>query len=225
MIIKCFLMFILSLLFTESDADASFNATSFEENIKRYAEKDYPGQDLSIIFDYPDTLKKVPNHPTITTYKNLGQGRIQIRVKDVSDPISAKIDFLVDVPVLNKPLSPSHLIEASDIVMTKVGLASLNGSYALHVEDLVGKKSRQKVLGAMTPIQTTDLMAPLVIKRDALVRIIYHAGNLSISSQGKALKDGAVGQRVTFEVGKSAKKVIEAVVVDAHTAEIHAQTF
>ena len=141
-------------------------------------------------------------------------------IKNMAKPVSVRIDVMVDIPVLNKPLSPSHIIQAEDITTMKVPIGNLHGHYALRTDDLLGKQSKHKLLMARAPLQINDLMAPIIIRRDGLVRVIYRSGNLSIATQAKALKDGAFGQRITLETTGKAKKIIEATVLDPHTVEM-----
>ncbi len=221
------MMFKIGVLTVLSFVLPSFDAESnFEEEAKNHVKNDYPGQEIQLVFDHLQPLRKLlEENRDLTSYKNLGQGRVQFTAKGMDKPLTAKVNFLVSVPVLNKPLSPHHVIQADDVVLMKVLLSSLKGSYVFRAEELIGKQSRQKVLGVLTPIQTTDIIAPIAVKREGITRILYRTGNLTLITRARALKDGAVGQRIIFETMGNVKKVLEATVVDAHTAEIQTHSF
>lgn len=46
------------------------------------------------------------------------------------------------------------------------------------------------------PIRAADLTAPAMIERNALVRLSFERGGLSIATEGRALDRGALGDRV-----------------------------
>jgi|GEM_PF-4329721 len=194
----------------------------FLEKATALVQKDFLGQEVRLSLDYPERLQHLKGHEEIIDYKNLGQGRVQFRLVGDEKPITAKVDILIAVPVLSKPVSSASVIEESDLVLQKMPASQINGSPILKAQDLIGKKPKGKVIPAMTTIQAGDIEAPIVIKRDSLVRLFYSVGTLELTAQVKALKDGAAGQRITFETTGKIKKQIDAVVVDSNRAEVRA---
>jgi flagella basal body P-ring formation protein FlgA len=188
--------------------------------VKQGLASNYPSQELDVVFDYPELLKNGTEKPEVKEVKDLGSGRFQVFLKNQDKPLGGKVDVLIDVPVLKSPLSTSSTIKDDDIEMKKMILNKLAGEVILKKEDLVGKKPKGKIIPNHKPILPSDLHVPISCKKDALFTIICKAPNLVLTTRGKALKDGIVGETVRFEILNAAKKVVDAAIVDEHTAEI-----
>ena len=217
--IRVFLVFLV-LMFTAFLAIAE----NFAEKATRACQKDFEGQEIRLAFDYPERLQKLSDLDEIIDYKNLSDGRVQFLVKGDSRPLTAKVDIMTTIPVFARPISPSSIIGEDDIAFVKVASSKIQGSAVLKKEELVGKKPRNKIIQAMVPIQGTDIETPIAVKRDSLVKLIYVMGNLQLTTQAKALKDGAVGQRAPFETTGKVKKQLDAVILDSSTVEVRART-
>lgn len=200
----------------------NFAHGSFEKDAMAYVRQDTTSQDLRLLWEYPDRVARLPVGIKITSYTNLGQNRVQFTLEGQQDPVSARLDFWMEVPMLRMPAAKGSILEEDNIVMQKVSLLSLAPDVIVKKEDLVGKAPKSKLLQAMQPIQSSDLITPFVVKRGDTVTVIYRTPTLVLTTKAKALKDGVVGETLTFEVKKqkNGNKHIEAVIVDQDKAEV-----
>jgi flagella basal body P-ring formation protein FlgA len=76
-------------------------------------------------------------------------------------------------------------------------------------DDVIGL-SVKRPLRTGQAVSTRDLLAPLVIRRDDLVQVIYRDGSIVLSLEAKAMGNAAVGELFTLQ-NTSSKKSIEAV--------------
>lgn len=215
-IVKAFILLSFFLL------GMTFVNAGFEDDAMAYVRQDFPGQDIRLVWDYPDRVAKLPLGVKITSYKNIGQNRVQFNLEGQEQTIAAQIDSWVEVPTLRAPMAKGSIIREDDIVMQKSSLTSLKPDVVLKKEELIGKAPKAHIQPAMQAIKSSDLISPVVVKRDAVVTIIYRTPSITLTTKAKALKDGAVGDKITFEVvkPKNQKKHIEAVIVDQDTAEV-----
>jgi len=64
-----------------------------------------------------------------------------------------------------------------------------------HVEDAIGMEVRGSIREGRR-IRRTDLRQPILVRRNALVDIIYRRGSLVIRGEGRALRDGGKGEAI-----------------------------
>jgi flagella basal body P-ring formation protein FlgA len=114
-------------------------------------------------------------------------------------------------PVLTytRNIAAGDIVEASDLVWSDDAVAA-QGS--------IGDPARAIGMAAKQPLRagaaalSRDLSAPMVIKRDDMITVAFESGGISLSLQGKAMKDAAAGDSLQV-LNMQSKKVIEAVVV------------
>ncbi|MBX2856094.1 MAG: flagellar basal body P-ring formation chaperone FlgA [Rhodobacteraceae bacterium] len=62
-------------------------------------------------------------------------------------------------------------------------------------EQVVGRETRVAIY-AGRPINPGDLRAPSVVRRNDLVTLMFQLGGLQIQTEGRALEDGGLGERI-----------------------------
>lgn len=209
-----------SLIVEESQEQEEDEPQHVLEQIRAAIKHEFDGQLFSIALDYPNVLHHLPRHARVISCATMSKNRLQVFIKGMKKPIGAKIEFLARVPVLNKPLSSHHVIERDDITFVTLPLSHLNGAYAMRIDDLLGKQASHKPIHPMQPIPMNDVRAPIIVKRESLLKLSYHVGNIHLSSMGKATRDASLGERITFETGKDKKKRIDALIIAPDQAVI-----
>jgi flagella basal body P-ring formation protein FlgA len=101
-----------------------------------------------------------------------------------------------------------EIVGAADLVWSSEAIAPAG---APGDPDAVIGMAARRPLRAGAAVQARDLSAPMVVKRDEVVSVAFESGGISLTLQGKALKDAAVGDSVQV-LNTQSKKVIEAVV-------------
>jgi len=90
-----------------------------------------------------------------------------------------------------RSLSPNSILTEADLVVRDVEIAGM----ATSISTVVGKETRVAIY-AGRPIRTSDLSAPALVQRNAIVELRYTAGGLRISAEGRSLDRGSVGERI-----------------------------
>jgi len=149
---------------------------------------------------------------------NLATGRftaVLSIVADGMDPLSTRIvgtaDTLVELPVLAARLASGAVLRRQDLRLAKVGGALAKGEHVRDPARAVGMMLRRSV-AAGQPLRADDLVAPPVVTRDAMVRVLLDTDGLSVSGQGQALQTGAVGDRIRLR-NPTSRAVLEVEVV------------
>ena len=66
------------------------------------------------------------------------------------------------------------------------------------------------------PIHPEDLKAPTLVERNAVVTMEFAQGALNISTEGRALDEGGLGERIRV-MNLASRRVVSAVVVSTNT--------
>ncbi len=135
-----------------------------------------------------------------------------------SKKIYGTIEWLVSVPVLKTPIMPGTIIQETDIAWQKYKADRLTSNMLTKISDLVGKTSNGQALKVGVPLHSTDVMAPILVKRGAHVQITYKSPSLVISSVAVAKNQGSLGEVITLETSQN--KSIQAKIVGPNQAEV-----
>jgi len=132
--------------------------------------------------------------------------------------IAGTLSRLVSVPVLKDPLENGALIGAYDLTFLDMPIKSLNHDVILKEEDLVGLTPR-RVLAAGKPLKRGDLQPQKLIDRGELVTVLFNGNGLNLTTQGKALEQGAKGDTIRI-LNASSNKTIEGTVTGSKEVTI-----
>ncbi len=83
----------------------------------------------------------------------------------------------------------------NDIAQSRLGLLDLATGDVTELRDVIGLETQVAVYRGHA-IRVGDLGPPTLIQRNELVRISFKLGGLTLETEGRALDDGAMGQRV-----------------------------
>jgi flagellar basal body P-ring formation protein FlgA len=108
------------------------------------------------------------------------------------------------------PLEKGHTITDKDLTATEHNLTQLNHGYFTDKTMLIGKQTRRRLKQnhVITPQQ---IKAALMVKRGEEVALIAKSNSFSIRMSGKAMMDGAKGDRIRVK-NSSSKRIIEGIV-------------
>ena len=90
-----------------------------------------------------------------------------------------------------RTIRPGEVIGPADLGTTATGAP---GALDLP-EQAVGMAARRMLVPGR-PIMPADVGAPLIVRRNGPVALVYQAGALTIRAEGRALSDGAAGDAV-----------------------------
>lgn len=104
------------------------------------------------------------------------------------------------------------------VVRAGVVRAGQSGGFVATPAEATGLAAR-RVLGAGQPIALADLTPPALVMKGRAVRLSLSGPGLSLSAQGRALEDGAMGARIRV-LNPGSRVVLEAVVTGPDAARV-----
>jgi flagella basal body P-ring formation protein FlgA len=96
-----------------------------------------------------------------------------------------------DTVVSARTIRPNHIITEMDVTFAAGELVT---GFA-RLSDVIGQESRV-ALYAGRPILVGDIGPPAIITRNQIVGLRYYASGINISTEGRALERGAIGDRI-----------------------------
>ena len=127
-----------------------------------------------------------------------------------------------DVVVAARLLTKGTLIAPDDLRLERRDVTRNRSGYFTSVKAALGQRVRQPVLQGrmLTP---AAVAADKVIRRGQSVTLIVESDGLRINMSGKALIDGAIGQRIRVE-NLSSGRVVEGIVRSPEHVEVLVQS-
>lgn len=126
---------------------------------------------------------------------------------------------MVETPVLARTVEKGELLAASDFAIEPRSAGSARG--AMSARAAAGLEAARRLM-AGAPVRSADLMRPQKVRRGEAVTISLRAGPLSITTQGRALSGGGIGDPVRV-VSLSTNRTLDAVVEGSGRVRIAGQ--
>ena len=125
---------------------------------------------------------------------------------------------MAQVPVPKRLISAGDIISADDLDWQPVHLARLAGNSLTDAEQLVGHMAKRP-LKAGQVLRTSDVAVSPIIHKNDLIRIVVQTGAMTLSVQGKAMQDAALGQTIRV-INVNSNRQLSGTVVDAGTVAV-----
>jgi flagella basal body P-ring formation protein FlgA len=125
---------------------------------------------------------------------------------------------MAQIPVPKRLISAGDIIAADDLEWQPVHLTRLSGNSLTDAEQLVGRMAKRP-LKAGQILRQSDVAVSPVIRKNDLIRLVVKTGQMTLSVQGKALQDAALGQTVRV-VNVNSNRQLTGTVIDAGTVAI-----
>lgn len=117
-----------------------------------------------------------------------------------------------------RTLPRNHLLTEADIRIDERDVSRSAAGYMSNKDRLIGQRLKQQVIAGRI-ITPAMLQADFIVRRGQSVTLIAAGGGINIKMSGKALKDGALGQRIRVENSKSGR-VVEGIVRSQELVEV-----
>eukprot|EP00439_Symbiodinium_sp_Y106_P089775 s1_g2311.t1 len=124
----------------------------------------------------------------------------------------------LDIPVLTQRMSPGDEITEADIDWMRVPATRVSQNIIDDMKDLIGFTPRRG-LRPGEPVRSTDVEAPRLVEKGSTVAITYRLANMSLSTRGRALEDGALGDTIRV-VNPRSHRTIEVEVTGFNQAQV-----
>jgi flagella basal body P-ring formation protein FlgA len=134
--------------------------------------------------------------------------------------LAGRVFALADVVVPVRRLLPGEVIGEDDLQWTQLRADRVNGSVVVDPEQIVGHSPRRPIRAGQ-PIRANDLQVAIVMKKGTVVTMVLETPRMLITTQGKAMEDGAKGDLVQV-VNTTSNRTVKAVVVDPTTVSVAA---
>ena len=149
--------------------------------------------------------------------------RVHIPQGLTSDPqtlvLSGRMYEMVTVPVLTRSLARKDVIQPRDVSWKRLSAtAHANGTVITEIDDAIGMELKRP-LRAGRAIRSRDLKKPVLVGRGDLVLLEMRTRAMSLTSRGKALEDGSLGESIRIENMQS-KRTITGTVVGHRTVKV-----
>jgi len=111
------------------------------------------------------------------------------------------------LPVPRRPVAAGEVISPGDIELVSIRGRRLPPDAVQSAELAVGKAAR-RTLRTGEPIRLADLQQPMLVVKKSLITLMVQSPYMTITTQGRALEDGALGDTVQVANVKSGKTVV-----------------
>lgn len=109
--------------------------------------------------------------------------------------VPVRASYLVDVLVARHSLNRGQLLTAEDVRIEQRESSGLPSAYLTRRGEVIGMTLRRNVPGG-TVLNPAVLEAPLAVRRGDLVTLIAGGTGIEVKSEGEAIEDGILNQRV-----------------------------
>lgn len=133
-------------------------------------------------------------------------------------PIEGRYENLIAIPVLNKRLHRTDIIEDGDIAWEHVAEHRLRKDTILSAEELLGFSPR-RVISENRAIRNGEVEQPKIVQKGDLMQIRFITANMEIRTIGQAMDDGAKGDMIRIRNSES-DIVVHATIMQGGMAEV-----
>lgn len=199
---------------TVSRASHEIDARQIKEFITPHLLQKLGGENIDIRLDVPDMTIHFPTQDTSTATKEL-LTRLTVRSTDFNNRTGRfKVEVLVDMgkrskpihftgraieqvslPTLRRNFRRGDIVEANDIVITKIVRSRTPATPLENTSNIIGKQAKRNIM-AGKPLVEADLRNPVVIKRGQFVTMAYRTNLMTLSTRGQVMHDAGVGDVV-----------------------------
>jgi len=125
--------------------------------------------------------------------------------------VTGQILKMIDVPTLARRVAKGEVIAKNDIRWVQMRADRTQRDIIIDAENLIGM-SPKRHLRPEKPVRAADIQLPVLVEKGKLVTIFLKKPGLMLTSQGRALQDGADGQTIRI-TNTNTSRTVEAVVV------------
>lgn len=136
--------------------------------------------------------------------------------------LQGKVEAGMDVPVLNRVVMPGDVVNNEDIAFVRLASSRVARGSLTDANEIVGFSAKRQ-LRAGIALRSGDLEKPIVIRKGDSVTMIFRAPGIEVTSRGKAMTAGGLGDTVAV-VNTQSHKQIDAVVTGAGAVSVSPQT-
>lgn len=125
--------------------------------------------------------------------------------------LSGKIVEVLQIPVLAERMGPEQTIRMQDLKLMPVRTDRLQADVVTDATQLVGMMPK-RALNAGMALRTSDLRAAIMVRKNAVVAIVYRTPTMTLTAQGRAVEEGARGDTIRVQNTATNKMILAEIV-------------
>ncbi|HLT76196.1 MAG TPA: flagellar basal body P-ring formation chaperone FlgA [Ferrovibrio sp.] len=133
--------------------------------------------------------------------------------------VSGRAQPVESIPVLKNRVAAGEVITRADIEWIQVPAGRYGSGYVDQLSDLVGQTPRRPLL-AGSPIRVGDVGRPEAVSKNALVTMIAQGPGMTITTTGRSLEGGSIGDVVQV-MNLQSKKTIQATIIGSNQVQVN----
>lgn len=205
---------------------AEISHKAIAESIRQYALSEELDEDSQINITYPSVaIVTSPENVNflITEFKKTGgsnfAAKLHLLGNDQHKIVRGTIEKMQEMPVLKNAIQVGGIIRPSDIDVVSFPLRKISAQHIQSPDLIAGKTVRSYSLKPGELIRAADVTDPIAVKKGTSVQIKIESDGFEVTTKGKALASGVIGE--TIQVANvSSKKVLDCVIKDSSTVLI-----
>jgi flagella basal body P-ring formation protein FlgA len=229
LVILCAFLVATKISATETQSSASIKQTviqAISEHLSAIYGAEKVANDISIHVANLDSRLALPLCPdpldAELQQSRLTSQNVSVKVKCPTGKrwsiyAPARLEIFEAVAVSLRNIRAGEVIDAKDYTFSRSNVALLSNQYLTRSAELNNKIAKRSIRSGAV-IRLSDLNEPLLVRKGETVALYAQKGALQVTTKGKALSSGQLGQSVRVQNLKS-KRVIDAKVVAAGTTE------
>jgi len=136
----------------------------------------------------------------------------------INRTVAGSVYETVQLPVLARGVAPGEVIQLNDLDWMAVRIDRVAGNAATDPKQLVGMTARRPLRSGQM-LRLSDITMAPSIHRGSMITLMVQTENMTLTAQGRALEDAAIGQPVRV-INTMSNKTLTGVVKDATTVAI-----
>jgi flagella basal body P-ring formation protein FlgA len=207
---------------TIGDAEimAAVRAELAKRNLDSKADIDLAtrGVSLQLPTDTPPMLDMQNFHIDERTGQFTGRFVVPAADGTQSVPVSGRLYRTVDVPTLTRRIATGETIGRNDIQWQTARAETVARNVILDPDKIAGMEAMRPIQSDQ-PLRVGDVRAPVIVAKGSLVTLVVQSASMTLTSKGRAMENGAMGDSVRIQNTQS-KVVVEGQVVSPGTVRI-----
>lgn len=202
----------------------SLNAAKIKELVSAEIAKVVPSKDLDIALDN-QTLEvyRAKDEPLSYHFSEVKYDPIKSRFEtnlivdkagsndaDVIK-VTGRAMLMVQVAILNHGVAAGDMIGEHDVEWSRVAVDKAGADAVTESARLVNTESR-RTMAAGSVLRIRDLRGAKMVSKGSIVTIAVETANMNLSTQGRAMADGAIGDTIQV-INTQSNRAVDAVVI------------
>lgn len=133
--------------------------------------------------------------------------------------VSGRAQEVESIPVLKNRVAAGETITRSDVEWLQVPAGRYGGGYVDQISDLVGQSPR-RALNAGAPVRAGDVGRPEAVAKNVLVTMVAQNPGITITTTGRALESGSIGDVVQV-MNLQSKKIVQATIIGSNQVQVN----